>query len=215
MGHKSNNFRNQEKGEHPPIMKNKILLSTALMAAAFGSNLIHRSVAAEPPAQPQPQHLSAAAVTKAVAVVAPTLGNKCRGEVRFIQSAEGVKVMARFEGLEPNSKHAMHIHQYGDCHAADASSAGGHYNPENHPHALPETEMRHAGDLGNIQADAQGMAKVDIVAKNITISGAKNPILGRAVILHKLPDDGSQPAGNAGDRIACGVIGVADFKSPQ
>jgi Cu-Zn family superoxide dismutase len=89
-------------------------------------------------------------------------------------------------------------------------SAGGHYNPEGHQHGLPEAENRHAGDLGNIQADDQGKAHYEISVTNISVSGAKNPIIGRSVIVHAKVDDGSQPTGNAGGRIACGVIGIAN-----
>jgi Cu-Zn family superoxide dismutase len=119
-----------------------------------------------------------------------------------------VKVAAKIEGLTPGQKHAFHIHQNGDCSAPDAMSAGGHYNPEGHPHGLPESDQRHAGDLGNIQADNDGKAQYEITVRNITIAGAKNPIIGRGVIVHAKLDDGSQPVGNAGGRIACGVIGA-------
>jgi len=88
-------------------------------------------------------------------------------------------------------------------------SAGGHYNPEGHQHGLPDSENRHAGDLGNVQADDQGKAHYEITVKGISISGEHNPIIGRGVIVHAKLDDGGQPVGNAGGRIACGVIGFA------
>jgi Cu-Zn family superoxide dismutase len=147
--------------------------------------------------------------TKAVASLSPTAGQHCRGVVRFSQEGDTVKVVADLEGLTPGQKHAFHIHQFGDCSAPDGMSAGSHYNPEGHQHGLPEAENRHAGDLGNVQADDQGKAHYEITLNNVTIAGHKNPIAGRAVIVHAKPDDGSQPVGNAGGRIACGVIGVA------
>jgi Cu-Zn family superoxide dismutase len=150
------------------------------------------------------------AITQAVAVLHPTAGQKCQGTVRFTQSGNSIKVVADLEGLNPGQKHAFHIHQYGDCTAPDGMSAGGHYNPEGHPHGLPEADKRHAGDLGNIQADDQGKAHYEITVENVTILGHHNPILGRGVIVHAKPDDGGQPVGNAGARIACGVIGVAN-----
>jgi superoxide dismutase, Cu-Zn family len=153
-----------------------------------------------------------AAVTNAVAVLHPTAGQQCHGVVRFTQDAESVKVVADLEGLTPSQKHAFHIHQYGDCSAPDGMSAGGHYNPEGHQHGLPEGENRHAGDLGNVQADEQGKAHYEITVTNVSIMGPKNPIIGRGVIVHAKVDDGSQPVGNAGGRIACGVIGVANPK---
>jgi Cu-Zn family superoxide dismutase len=158
-------------------------------------------------------HLLAAdspAAQQAVAVLHATAGQHCHGVVRFTQDGESVKVVADLEGLTPGQKHAFHIHQYGDCSAPDGMSAGGHYNPQGHQHGLPDAENRHAGDLGNVQADDQGKAHYEITVNNISISGQKNPIVGRAVIVHAKPDDGGQPVGNAGSRIGCGVIGIAN-----
>lgn len=152
----------------------------------------------------------AAPPKQALAVLNPTDGNKCRGIVRFTEDARGVKVVADIQGLTPGQKHAIHIHQFGDCSAPDGMSAGGHYNPEGHEHGLPEKEKRHAGDLGNLQADDQGKAHHELTVNNISIAGVKNPILGRAIIVHAKVDDGGQPVGNAGGRIACGAIGVAN-----
>src|SRR5437660_12473924 len=102
--------------------------------------------------------LAAESPTTAVAVLHPTAGQQCHGIVRFSEQGGSVRVVADLEGLNPGQKHAFHIHQYGDCSSADGMSAGGHYNPEGHQHGLPETENRHAGDLGNVQADDQGKA---------------------------------------------------------
>jgi len=176
------------------IMKTAIIL-TVCSIVLFGT--AHSLVAAENP-------------TAAVAVLHPTSGQQCHGVVRFTPAGDSVRVVADLEGLNPGQKHAFHIHQYGDCSSPDGMSAGGHYNPEGHQHGLPETENRHAGDLGNVQADDQGKAHYEITVNNITIAGAKNPIIGRAVIVHAKVDDGSQPVGNAGSRIGCGVIGVAN-----
>ncbi|HWV99949.1 MAG TPA: superoxide dismutase family protein [Candidatus Acidoferrum sp.] len=150
-----------------------------------------------------------APVINAVAVLHSTAGQQCRGIVRFTQEGDSVKVVADIEGLTPGQKHAFHIHQYGDCSASDGMSAGGHYNPEGHQHGLPDSDNRHAGDLGNVQADDQGKAHYEITVSNISIMGSRNPIIGRGVIVHAKVDDGGQPVGNAGGRIACGVIGVA------
>jgi superoxide dismutase, Cu-Zn family len=152
----------------------------------------------------------AAQPTTAVAVLHPTKGTQPTGTIHFQSVGDGkVHVTATVEGLGPNSVHAIHIHEFGDCTAPDATSAGGHYNPEGHPHALPDKKERHAGDLGNLKADAQGKATLDLTVDNITINRSKNPIVGRGVIVHEKMDDGSQPVGNAGGRIACGVIGLA------
>ncbi len=149
-------------------------------------------------------------ITKAVCVVRPTKGNRCRGRVLFEEVEGGrVKVTARLRGLTPNQKHAIHIHQYGDTRDLSGKSAGGHFNPENKPHGLPPAANRHAGDLGNVQADADGKAHYTIVVDNFSIAG-KDAIIGRAIVVHAKEDDGGQPTGNAGARIGFGVIGIAN-----
>lgn len=217
-------------------------------------------------------------VNKAVAVIHPTAGSKCQGVVWFICTDDcKVKVIADIQGLTPNGKHGFHIHEFGDCTAPDATSAGGHYNPQGHPHAGPDQAMRHAGDLGNLQADPQGNAHLEMVVDNISIAGCmgpmgrqgmmcpmdgkgmmgqpdgqdmmgqgmmgqrddkgmmgdgkgmmgdgkgmmmcpmmmKPPILGRSVIIHAQADDlTTQPTGNAGARIGCGIIGIAKPETP-
>jgi Cu-Zn family superoxide dismutase len=156
-----------------------------------------------------------AAPTLAIAVLHPTAGNACHGTLRFVQAGDKVQVTADIEGLKPNQQHAIHVHEYGDCSAPDATSAGSHYNPEGHPHGLPASAERHAGDLGNLQADAGGKAHYEITITNASIAGPSNPILGRAVIVHEKIDDGGQPVGNAGGRIACGIIGIAKPPAPS
>ena len=143
----------------------------------------------------------------------PTQGNQVSGIVQFIGQKDGsVKVIADVQGLAPNSVHAIHLHEVGDCSAPDATSAGAHYNPENKPHGMPTTDNRHAGDLGNFTADGEGKAHYEITVTNLTMATSRNPVLGRAVIVHANPDDGSQPSGNAGARIACGVVEVRGLK---
>ena len=148
-------------------------------------------------------------IKQAIAVVQPTSGNSCQGTVQFTQDGNSVQVVAEIHGLTPNAQHAIHIHQFGDATAPDGKSAGGHYNPENHDHALPGALFRHAGDLGNLAADASGHAYYELKVDNISIAGLKNPIIGRGVIVHAKADDGGQPTGNAGPRIGCGIIGIA------
>lgn len=141
----------------------------------------------------------------AIAVVAPTQGNGARGTVTFSQQAGGVRVVAELTGLTPG-QHGFHIHEKGDCSAPDGASAGGHFNPTGMQHGAPTAGMRHAGDFGNIEANAQGVAHYDRVDTMITLDGP-NTIIGRGIIVHGKPDDlTSQPAGNAGPRVACGVI---------
>ena len=146
----------------------------------------------------------------ATAALMAKSGSSVAGWVRFEKGRQGLHVTAEVTGLTPNAKHAIHIHEFGDITAADGKSAGGHYNPAGHPHAGPAAAMRHAGDLGNLEADANGHASYDRTFDDISIAGAMNPILGRAIVIHAGEDDlMTQPTGNAGARIACGTIGIA------
>jgi Cu-Zn family superoxide dismutase len=149
-------------------------------------------------------------IAKAIAVLHPTQGNQAHGTVRFTQEGDdSVKVVADIEGLAPNSEHGFHIHEFGDCSAPDASSAGGHFNPTGNPHGSPGPE-HHAGDLGNLRANGQGNAHLELTLQHVTVGAHPNPILGRSVIVHAKADDlHSQPSGESGGRIACGVIGAA------
>ncbi len=147
-------------------------------------------------------------VEKAIVVLHPTKGNKVEGTLTFTKTGEGLRVMGKVSGLSPG-KHGFHIHQYGDTSSPDGTSAGGHFNPTDQPHAGPTEEHRHKGDFGNIEAGADGIAEVDFVDTHIALEGA-NSILGRGVVVHAKADDlTSQPSGNAGERVAVGVIGVA------
>lgn len=151
-----------------------------------------------------------AKIVELLAVVQPASGSDVRGSVLFEKVPEGVKVTARIGGLEPDAKHAIHIHEFGNIMAEDGTSAGGHYNPEGHEHGLPgESDMRHAGDFGNLETDADGNAEMVLTLDNISLAAGENPIIGRSIIIHAKEDDGGQPTGNAGPRIAMGVIGVS------
>lgn len=149
-------------------------------------------------------------IGEAIAILHPTAGNEAHGTVRFSQTSSGVKVVAHIEGLEAGSTHAIHVHQFGDCSAPNGTSAGGHYNPEGHDHGLPTQASRHAGDLGNLKANGSGVAHYEVTVDNISVAGARNPVIGRGVILHAKADTGAQPTGAAGARLACGVIGIAN-----
>ena len=151
--------------------------------------------------------LEAKRLTKAVCVLHPTEGNEVTGTVTFTQSGAGVLIVADVEGLTPG-KHGFHVHQYGDCSSLDATSAGGHFNPDDQQHGAPDGEMRHVGDLGNLEADQNGRATYERVDSSISLSG-EHSIIGRAIIVHAGEDDlTSQPTGDAGARVACGVIGI-------
>jgi superoxide dismutase, Cu-Zn family len=146
--------------------------------------------------------------TRAICVLMPTQGNNVTGTITFTSTPDGVLVKGDIQGLTPGN-HGFHIHEYGDCSSADGSSAGGHFNPLNMQHGAPMDMQRHEGDMGNVEADASGNAHIEYADKMITLNGP-NSIIGRGVVVHKDRDDlKSQPAGNAGPRLACGVIGIA------
>ena len=146
---------------------------------------------------------------KAIAVLHPTASNKVSGTVTFTEVADGVQVQAEITGLSPG-KHGFHVHEFGDCSASDLASAGGHFNPTNKPHAGPDAAARHVGDMGNVEADASGTAKLNYVDHEISLTNDQRSVIGRSVIVHAKADDlKSQPAGDSGARIACGVIGRA------
>jgi superoxide dismutase, Cu-Zn family len=150
----------------------------------------------------------AAPATKAVAVLQPTQGNKVEGKVTFTAAEKGLKINVHVTGLTPG-KHGFHIHEFGDCSAPDGASAGGHFNPTGDPHAAPTDEKRHAGDLGNLEANKDGVADLEYVDHKAALDGASS-VLGHGVIVHANPDDlKTQPTGNAGGRVACGVVGAA------
>jgi len=130
------------------------------------------------------------------------------GTVSFTQTApDTVMVMVDLTGLAPNSKHGFHIHEKGDLSAPDLSSAGGHFNPAGHKHGGPDGTMSHAGDLGNITADASGNVKTEITAHGITVDKSNTGIIGRSIVVHAKEDDlKSDPSGNSGARVAAGVI---------
>ena len=143
--------------------------------------------------------------TKAIAVLSSASGSKVTGTVTFTKSGDAVQVVANVTGLTPG-KHGFHVHEFGDCSAPDAASAGSHFNPTNEPHAGHDADKRHMGDLGNIEADASGKARLEMTDKKIKLDA----IIGKAVIVHEKADDlKTQPTGDAGGRLACGVIGVA------
>lgn len=147
--------------------------------------------------------------SRAVAVLHPTEGHKVNGNVTITQSGKGAELTVTVNGLEPGP-HGFHIHEFGDCTAADGSSAGDHYDLRDHPHGAPDSPKRHLGDLGNIVADAGGTARATIRSDSITLGGPGS-VLGRSFVVHQKADDfTTQPAGASGERLACGVIGAAN-----
>lgn len=155
----------------------------------------------------------AAAVSTARAAtvnLASASGSLVSGKLSLMPMGDGVHLRGEIGGLGVNATHAIHIHEKGDCSAADASSAGAHFNPSASPHGRVGSGAHHGGDMDNIVSNADGVAMVDVHASGVTLGGgAANDVAGKAVVVHAAPDDyTSQPAGNAGARVACGVINV-------
>jgi superoxide dismutase, Cu-Zn family len=165
----------------------------------------------------QPVMLDDAAVTKAVATVGPSksattqpTNNNVTGTVTFTLAGDHLTFVADIDGLAPNTKHGFHIHEKGNLSDPDLKSAGGHFNPTKEHHGGPTSEHHHAGDLGNLEADANGHAHLEGTVMHVSFSGDTS-IVGRSVIIHAKPDDEkSDPAGNSGARIAGGTIKASD-----
>lgn len=161
------------------------------------SALVLLAACTSEPAAPEPD---------ARAELAPLMASGVTGTITFTEMDGGkIKVEADVSGLTPG-KHGIHVHEVGDCSAADGSSAGGHFNPSMVDHGMPGAGTHHPGDFGNLDADASGRATLTLETDAITLGAGATDILGRAVIVHELEDDFGQPTGNAGGRLACGVI---------
>ena len=142
------------------------------------------------------------------ASLAPTKGNEAKGDLTLTQRDGAVEISGQLTGLKPNTEHGFHIHENGDCSAPDASSAGAHFNPTNQPHGKPGSGAHHEGDMQAVRSDDSGVASVDVRAIGATLGdGSPADVVGKAIVLHEKPDDyTTQPSGDSGDRIACGVI---------
>lgn len=194
---------------------------TLMAAIAFAASVALPAAFAQEqgaaPAPSQDAHAGHAAqgeaknedIKKAIAVLHPASGSKVSGTVTFEETDQGLHIVAHVEGLTPGS-HGFHVHEWGDTSAPDGTSAGGHYNPTTHPHGAPTDKERHVGDLGNLEANDQGVAHLDWTDPVMKLDGPGS-IIGRGVVVHEKADDlKSQPTGNAGGRIAVGVVGVAN-----
>jgi Cu-Zn family superoxide dismutase len=173
-------------------------------AIALGCTKSGPNEASNPAGTPADQ--AGSQVQTAVAELQPAAGKNVHGTVTF-QAVTGneVKVTAHVTGLEPG-KHGFHVHEKGDCSAPDFTSAGGHFNPTTEPHGAPTDARHHVGDLGNIEANANGEAHLEMTVDFLQLNGPDS-IVGKAVIVHEKEDDlKTQPTGNAGAREACGVI---------
>ncbi|MGH8765452.1 MAG: superoxide dismutase family protein [Burkholderiales bacterium] len=163
-------------------------------AAATLATIAVLAACATAPTEPQ----------RATAQLQPTKGNKTIGEVTFEQVGDKMHVLANVHGLKPGA-HGFHIHEIGDCSSGDGMSTKGHFNPEGKMHGYPGSG--HAGDLPALLANAKGQAKLDVVTTGMSIGSGPDDIVGRGLIVHADADDyKTQPTGNSGARVACGVI---------
>lgn len=160
------------------------------------------------PAAPEPAAAAPApAAMRSIDVVMEAKsGSKLVGKAVLTETEGGVHVVLTLEGVDPG-EHGAHVHEKGDCSAADGASAGGHFNPQSKDHGLPGAEKRHLGDLGNIMVGKDGKGSLDITAPGANLKATDaTSFVGRSIIVHAKKDDGGQPTGNAGGRIGCGVI---------
>lgn len=169
------------------------ILALTLLAAGCGSTGTSGTSGASAPA--------------ASATLQPKSGSSTAGSVSFSpRGGNKLMVTVDISGLKPNAEHGFHVHEKGDCSAADAMSAGGHFNPLGKMHGGAMTD-HHAGDIQNLKTDAGGRARGSFEIEGLSVGGGATDVIGKAVVVHRDPDDyKSQPAGNSGPRIACGLI---------
>ena len=184
-----------------------VLLAACSKEQPAGAPSEREATAAAPAGKATPAEPAA----EGAAQIAPTQGNTVTGSVALSTSSEGVHITGTVQGLKPNAEFGFHVHEKGDCSAPDGSSAGGHFNPTSAEHGNPTSGTHHhAGDMLNIKSNGEGVAQVDTTAAGTTLHG--NPptdIMGKAIVVHEGPDDyRTQPSGNSGKRVACGVIGA-------
>jgi superoxide dismutase, Cu-Zn family len=171
-----------------------------------------QSTSPPPPAATTPSATAEAALAGAPANPAASpnasAASTPNGSLQFAATSDGVQITGTVTGLAPNSEHGFHVHQTGDCSAPDFKSAGDHFNPMNVAHGAPTADPHHLGDVPNIKADAQGTATINAVITGATLrDGGMHDLVGKAAIVHAKPDDyTTQPSGDSGDRIACGVV---------
>jgi Cu-Zn family superoxide dismutase len=171
------------------------------------------------PAPPEPAPVAAsepapAAPAPAVAHATIQSSSGVGGTVTFTEQGGTVNVEARLTGVGAG-EHGFHVHEKGDCSAPDFTSAGGHFNPSGAPHGAPADAAHHAGDFGNITIAADGTGSVTLSSSMLTVSPGPNSVVGKGVIVHEKADDlKTQPTGNAGGRIGCGVVEAGAAPAP-
>ena len=194
-------------------MKHALFAAVATsLVAACASTAPTASTGSAAPAAPAAAPLATrSTVVRAEVALSPASASLVSGKLTLMAMGSGVHLTGEIGGLAPGSVHAIHIHEKGDCSAADATSAGGHFNPAAQAHGRVGHGAHHGGDMDNITANGEGVATVNVHAQGVVLGGgAGNDVIGRAVIVHAAADDYvTQPTGNAGARVACGVVKVS------
>lgn len=192
------------------MRRSRSLLLAPLMIACVACSQPASDLATESalPADPVAEPAAVIAPATATVTLAPTEGNQTAGTLSFTFADGVVHAMGEVTGLKPDSQHGFHIHETGDCSAPDGTSAGGHFNPATTQHGRVGEGEHHGGDSDNLASNADGVASVHASFEGVTIGdGATTDIVGKGVIVHADADDyATQPTGNAGARLACGVI---------
>jgi len=191
-------------------LKISLLLSILMVLFVFAACKPAEEPSAEAPSSTPPSAAPTAGPSATATLQGSPEDTDFSGTVTFHQDGSGVHVVAELAGVDKAGKHGFHVHETGECsHGTDGkhfTSAGGHFNPTNSEHACPPTEPRHAGDLGNVEVGANGSGRMEMSTTGLSLSGP-NSVVGKAILLHAGEDDcKTQPTGNSGDRIACGVV---------
>jgi Cu-Zn family superoxide dismutase len=172
------------------------LVPAALALAAASCGGMHGSTQTKGAPGPQVAH----------AVIEGRSGSHVAGQASFISTNDGVRIEVHVTGASPGA-HAVHLHDKGDCSSADAMSAGPHFNPSQHAHGSPQADPHHAGDFGNMQVGPDSSGTLELVSRDLTVDPGLNCVVGHSIVVHGGTDDfTTQPAGNAGPRIGCGVV---------
>ena len=180
------------------------VIKKSVLVGLIVASLTFLSATAQPPKDGAPKD----APQKAICVLRPTKDSRVSGVVTFTVKGDEVVIKGEVKGLTPG-KHGFHIHEFGDISAPDGLATGGHFNPEKEKHGAPHGKERHVGDLGNLEADGGGTALFEMTDKLVQLHG-KHSVIGRGLIVHAKADDlTTQPTGDAGGRVAQGVIGIA------
>jgi superoxide dismutase, Cu-Zn family len=193
-----------------------LLLSILALPLLTGCGPRREDPVEQPAAATAPEQDPASAPMEAAKTATATLQGApgdadFSGTVTFTQEAGGLRVVADLAGVDKAGKHGFHVHENGMCEH-DFTTAGGHFNPAGVEHACPPTEPAHAGDLGNVEV-SNGSGRAEMMTNLLTLDGP-NSVVGKAIILHAGEDDcKTQPTGNSGDRLACGVVTMDGMKS--